>query len=92
MQMVLKNFLQVYRVLYCRSALHMVGVGNQASSPSSKNTLRTICTSTKNVQTIPHAIIICCLSTLPPEEEVMMNASGGNVNEQGMVMLCGPVR
>ena len=45
--MVLKNFLQVYRVLYCRSALHMVGVGNQASSPSSKNTLRTICTSTK---------------------------------------------
>ena len=46
-QMVLKNFIQVYRVLYCRSALHMVGVGNQASSPSSKNTLRTICTSTK---------------------------------------------
>ena len=45
--MVLKNFLQVYRVLYCRSALHMVGVGNQASSPSSKNTLHTICTSTK---------------------------------------------
>ena len=45
--MVLKNFLQVYRVLYCGSALHMVGVGNQASSPSSKNTLRTICTSTK---------------------------------------------
>ena len=45
--MVLKNFIQVYRVLYCRSALHMVGVGNQASSPSSKNTLRTICTSTK---------------------------------------------
>ena len=33
--------------MYCRSALHMVGVGNQASSPSSKNTLRTICTSTK---------------------------------------------
>ena len=28
--------------MYCRSALHMVGVGNQASSPSSKNTLRTI--------------------------------------------------
>ena len=25
----------------------MVGVGNQASSPSSENTLRTICTSTK---------------------------------------------
>ena len=47
LQMVLKNFLQVYRVLYCRSALHTVGVGNQASSPSSKNTLRTICTSTK---------------------------------------------
>ena len=46
-QMVLQNFIQVYRVLYCRSALHMVGVGNQASSPSSKNTLRTICTSTK---------------------------------------------
>ena len=46
-QMVLKNFIQVYRVLYCRSGLHMVGVGNQASSPSSKNTLRTICTSTK---------------------------------------------
>ena len=45
--MVLKNFLQVYRVLYCRSALHTVGVGNQASSPSSKNTLLTICTSTK---------------------------------------------
>ena len=41
-QMVLKNFLQVYRVLYCRSALHMVGVGNQASSSSCKNTLRTI--------------------------------------------------
>ena len=31
--------------MYCRSALHMVGVGNQARSPSSKNTLRTICTS-----------------------------------------------
>ena len=45
--MVLKNFLRVYRVLYCGSALHMVGVGNQASSPSSKNMLRTICTSTK---------------------------------------------
>ena len=42
-----KYAVQVYTNGTKESALHMVGVGNQASSPSSKNTLRTICTSTK---------------------------------------------